>query len=218
VQLTGKAPLRVESRTADDDKVVRLSVVTQVPTLPEAFLEQLRSDDREAKAILFDRYAAHVRRILTRLLGNDPEVNDVLQDVFMAAYSGIHRLQDARALSGWVTQITVFTARNHIRRKNRQQLIGFLGFESLPDVSVNQVPEEIGDALRATYAVLSKMRTDHRIAFALRYIDGMELADVAAACGVSLATIKRRLNSAHATFIKLAQKLPALQEWIGGAV
>lgn len=197
--------------------MVQLSVAAEMPIVPEEFVEQLRSDNREAKAILFDRYVAYVRRILLRVLGHDPEINDVIQDVFMAAWSGIHRLRDARALSGWITQLTVFTASNHLHRRKRRELIGFLGFDSLPEVAAQQVSEEIGAAVRATYAVLGKMPTEQRIAFALRYIDGMELVDVAAACGVSLATIKRRLRSAHTTFIRLGRKHPALHEWMVGA-
>jgi RNA polymerase sigma-70 factor (ECF subfamily) len=48
----------------------------------------------------------------------------------------------------------------------------------------------------------------------LRYIDGMELTAVAQACGVSLATIKRRLSRAQVTFSALAARQSVLVEWL----
>jgi RNA polymerase sigma-70 factor, ECF subfamily len=64
------------------------------------------------------------------------------------------------------------------------------------------------------YRVLDALDTDQRIAFALRFVAGMELTEVAASCGVSLATIKRRLSRAQINFAALAKREPALAEWL----
>ena len=72
------------------------------------------------------------------------------------------------------------------------------------------------EALRATYAVLEKLPADERIAFALRFVEGLELTQVAEACAVSLATIKRRLAKAEARFLALAGRQPALEPWLSG--
>jgi RNA polymerase sigma-70 factor (ECF subfamily) len=64
------------------------------------------------------------------------------------------------------------------------------------------------------YAVLNRMPADDRIAFALRYIDGMELTEVAAACSVSLATVKRRLRRSEARFLKAARSHTLLEKWV----
>ena len=53
-------------------------------------------------------------------------------------------------------------------------------------------------------------------AFALRFVDGMELTEVAAACETSLATIKRRLARAGARFEAAARRQPVLEEWLEG--
>ena len=55
---------------------------------------------------------------------------------------------------------------------------------------------------------------DKFIAFALRFVDGMELVEVAEACEVSLATIKRRLARAQAKFTNIARTYPVLHEWL----
>jgi hypothetical protein len=54
------------------------------------------------------------------------------------------------------------------------------------------------------------------VAFALRYFDGMELTDVAQACCVSLATIKRRIARAEEGFRNGALGVPALATYLEG--
>jgi RNA polymerase sigma-70 factor (ECF subfamily) len=73
-------------------------------------------------------------------------------------------------------------------------------------------------AVQAVYTVLGDLPTDDRIAFALRFIDGMELTEVAHACQVSLTTIKRRLARAERRFITKARRFPELAQWIEGGL
>ncbi len=93
----------------------------------------------------------------------------------------------------------------------------FVAPEELPERGVEPHDALATETLRATYRVLERMGSDERIAFALRFIDGMELTEVAQASRVSLATVKRRLNRAHTQFQELAKSEPALAEWLGGA-
>ena len=71
---------------------------------------------------------------------------------------------------------------------------------------------ETHEAVRATYRVLDAFPEDERIAFSLRFISEMQLTEVAAACRVSLATIKRRLARAEKRFVEAARNHPALCE------
>ena len=80
--------------------------------------------------------------------------------------------------------------------------------------SVDDVARE---ALRATYRVLDRLTVEERAVFTLRYLDGMELTQVAVACDCSLATVKRRLSRAMARFAALATHEPALGPWLGHA-
>ena len=66
------------------------------------------------------------------------------------------------------------------------------------------------------YRVLDVLPVDERIPFALRFIDGMELTEVAAACDVSLATIKRRLARSEKRFVAVAARYPELGPWLEG--
>jgi RNA polymerase sigma-70 factor (ECF subfamily) len=216
VLVTAKHVFRSELQLVESGPAPQLAAAEEQAAFIEELVARLRTGERAAKATLFDRYASHVLRVLARVLGQDAELPDLVQDVFTAAFSGIGRLRDPAALSGWLSQIAVFTARKHIRTKRRRRLIALLGFDAVPEVAVESVPVEVNDALRASYGVLERMSADERIAFALRYIEGMELTEAAAACGVSLATIKRRLGRARQRFLELAHDQPVLRDWVEG--
>ena len=72
------------------------------------------------------------------------------------------------------------------------------------------------EALDHSYAILDTMPADERIAFSLRFIDGMELTEAATACGCSLATIKRRLAKAEKKFLDSARADSVLSGRIEG--
>ena len=91
----------------------------------------------------------------------------------------------------------------------------FLPFSELPEPELPPADFEGSQAMQAVYRVLGKLDTDQRIAFALRFVAGMELTEVAASCGVSLATIKRRLSRAQSSFATAAALEPALADWLG---
>jgi RNA polymerase sigma-70 factor, ECF subfamily len=181
-----------------------------------ALVEGLRAGQPAAIAAFHARYSALVLRLLGRVLGAEPELADLHHEAFVRALEAIHSLDDPRALTAWISGVAILTARKAIQRRVRRRWLLFRPPEALPELAA---PERGGDALealRATYAVLDRLPADERIAFALRFIDGMELTEVAAACGVSLATIKRRLARAEAEFTTRARQSAVLCDWIEG--
>jgi RNA polymerase sigma-70 factor, ECF subfamily len=179
-------------------------------------VDGIRRGDPGARAALYDRHADHVHRVLYRTLGLDRDLADLHHDVFVRALTSLPRLEDPSALKGWLTMIAVHVARSAIARRRRWSWLWFLPAEELPEVDAGAASGEVLDALRATYAALDRLPVDERIAFALRFVDGMELTEVAAACDTSLATIKRRLARAGARFEAEARRRPALEAWLEG--
>ncbi len=184
------------------------------PESDELLVLALREHHPDAGTQLFDRYAPHVRRVLVRVMGPDSEILDLVHDVFVTALESVHRLVDPKALRAWLTQIAVFTARARIRRRVRGRILRLLPFTDMPEPELPPADFEASQAMQAVYRVLDKLDTDQRIAFALRFVAGMELTEVAASCGVSLATIKRRLSRAQGTFAAAAALEPSLSEWL----
>lgn len=181
-----------------------------------ALLAALKVGHPGAVAAFYDRFTTHVQRILLRVLGADRELADVHHDVFVRALGSIGDVIEPAALKAWVTQVAVFTARTCIQRRSRRWWLRVLPPDEVPETEAPSASGEVHQALKATYAVLEKLPTDERIAFALRFVEGMELTEVARACDCSLATIKRKLQKAEKRFVALASRQPVLLDWLEG--
>jgi RNA polymerase sigma-70 factor (ECF subfamily) len=179
-----------------------------------AVVAALRAGQAAGGAALYDRHHEHVRRVFVRLLGPGVELRDLVQDVFVSAIDSIHRLEHPEALRAWLGGIAVHRARLEIRSRARRRWFPLFAREDLPEHEAPLSTPELDEAVRATYLVLGRLRADDRIVFALRFIDGRELAEVARMCGVSLATAKRRLVRARARFVSAARNYPALGDWL----
>lgn len=179
----------------------------------------LRGDPAAASA-LYEQYRGLVERTLVRILGFDSELADAVQETFIRALGSSRLLRDPQALPSWMMRVAVFTASDLIRRRRRRR---WLQFFAEPQDVIDREGElvfsaesdlEARQALRDAHAVLAGLPVDERVAFSLRRLEGMELKDVAHACGCSLATIKRRLVRAEKRFLARAQRYAALEKWL----
>lgn len=177
-----------------------------------ALLDALREGRSGAAAALYDRFASYVYGLLLSLLGSDPEVRDLQQEVFLQALQRIETIREADRLKAWLGSVAVNSARSLIRKRSRWRWLQFMGPESLPTRAAPVADEETLEVLRLTFEVLDLMPANERIAFSLRFVEQLELTEVAEACGVSLATAKRRIVKAERRFLALAQTRPPLRE------
>jgi RNA polymerase sigma-70 factor, ECF subfamily len=178
----------------------------------------LLAGDLNAKAAFFERYAPAVERLITRLIGFDREIPDILQEVFVHALASIHGLRNPASLKPWLLSIATHCARHTLRSRSRRAWLHLFvdaDEEALHEPVAGSSDPDAAETVRAVYAVLGSMPADDRIVFALRYIDGMELAEVATAVSVSLATVKRRLRRSEKRFVRSARKHPLLEAWVG---
>ena len=179
-----------------------------------ALVAALKQKHPGAMEALYDRYASLVQRVLIRVMGVDHNLSDMVHEVFVEAYTHIRSIKDGSRLQAWITSIAVFTARGRIRRRSRRRVFWMNEVGELPDIPTNECAPEDREALRMTYQILDSMPADERIAFSLRFIEGMELEETAQSCRVSLSTIKRRLNRAQGRFVAIAHRYPVLRSWI----
>jgi RNA polymerase sigma-70 factor (ECF subfamily) len=172
----------------------------------------LREGRAGATAALFDRHGRRIARLIFHVLGPEAESEDVLHEVFLRALEGIGSLEDPSRLGSWLSSIAVLTSRELIRKRARWGWLRVFGDGA--DVAAPQPSEEVSEALRAAFSVLREMPTDERVVYALRFIDGMELVEIAEALSLSLSTTKRRLKAAQKRFAALARREPALVPWL----
>ncbi len=207
----------VRLRPVTEESVAGADVTSLAARLDDAALvHALRRGDQSAAGELFDRFAPRVRRVILRVLGADQDLPDLVQDVFVHALRDIDKLAEPAAVSGWLVGIAVNVARRTIRRRTRWRWLRPTAPEELSEVAAPGIDNAASEQLRAVYSILDQLPVDERVPFALRFIEGMELKEVARACDVSLATIKRRLKKAETSFRARAKRHPALLERLGG--
>src|SRR5215207_10492930 len=81
----------------------------------------------------FRDYSSYVAAIALRLLGRDAEVEDVVQDVFVAAMGKLPPAHEPRAVRGWLATVTVRMAGRRLRRR---RLLRFLGLDDAPEYAL----------------------------------------------------------------------------------
>lgn len=147
---------------------------------------------------VFRRYSPYVARVALRLLGNDSEVDDLVQDVFLEAHRGLSSLREAGALGGWLARICV---RRATRRLRRRRLLALLSLDTVAErdlpFDISASPEQRAEVARL-YRRLDQMPVAERVAWLLRHVEGESLDDMVALCGCSKSTVQRRLRSAEA--------------------
>ncbi len=164
-----------------------------------------------AAASLLDRYGAMVERLLRRVLGQDPDLEDLVQDAFASILASVGQVRDGAAVKGWIASVAVHTAHRAIRRR---KLTRWLAVFHPAEEAVTIPAHEPRAALHRVYELLDRLPVEERVAFTLRYIEEMSLEEVAEASGVSLATVKRKLSRAEARFLAAARADATLRTWL----
>ena len=146
---------------------------------------------------MFRAYSPYVAAIAWRLLARDDEIEDVVQEVFLRAVSGLREMRAPEAIKGWLAVVTVRVARRRLRARKVRTFFGFgsaIDYESLP--SKDATAHDIA-VLGEVHAALANVPVNKRIAWLLRYGAGESLEQISVACGRSLATTKRWIAEAQ---------------------
>jgi RNA polymerase sigma-70 factor (ECF subfamily) len=208
LQYHGRSGVSASPVLERDANVVPFAPIVQDDA---ALVYALKQGDAHAPSLLFDRYGSHVQRVLARMLGyGEPERADVLHDVFVRALERIGDLKNPRALKSWLTGMTVFTAQEWIRRRKRAGPLH--APEDADRREATSVAPEAMEAVRSFYAVMDRFNGDERAVFILRFVEGMNLNEVAEACDISLSTARRRIGRADQRFRQMLGEYPALLE------
>ena len=176
-------------------------------------VEALREQDLAAAGQLYDRYATNVRGLCHRLLGADTELDDVVQDVFLAAITSIHRLREPSLLKSWLLGIAVGKVRDGLRARWRRRWLVFHPFDELPEHPAAE-SDSPTDVVREIKALLDHLPPEERLALLLHRLEGLSLDEAAQASNMTVSTFKRRLTRAETKFIQRAERRPALADWL----
>lgn len=170
----------------------RLRLITAPPSEPAVSVVPTDLDGA------FRAYARYVGSIALRILGRPEDVEDVVQDVFLDAQSGLATLRDPGALKGFLATLAVRKSVRLLKRRRMRRFFGLDdGFDYAQLADTAATPHEralVGEV----YRLLDELPADARSAWVLRHVEGEKIERVAELCGCSLATAKRRIAAAHA--------------------
>ncbi len=205
----------------DQMKAPRLDRNAQIAYLPSATLADaddttlvrgLLDGDPRATREAWRRFGPMVRRILLRTLGPESELEDLSQEVFITFFDRVKTLRDPRTLTAFIMSITAFKIRHHLRWRWLRRWLVLPGQVEKLDLRTFQPNAEAREALARFFKILDKVNAVDRTAFTLRFVEEMELREVAVALDMSLATTKRRLARTWKRLSVLVRNDPALGE------
>ncbi len=156
-----------------------------------------RASSHDEVARAFRMHAAAIAARGMVMLGSAEEADDLVQEVFLRAFRAIGSLSDPAAVRSWLLTIAAREALRRLRKRKFSRL--FWGthdvdFESLADPSASQeIKLQIGTLFRA----LDRLPAELRVAWVLRYLENATSEAIAAECGWSLSTTKRRIAKAQ---------------------
>lgn len=185
-------------------KVPREEPIALAPVAPVSvgeLAERIRRGDAWAEEAFYRRHVAGVRAVVRRLLGTSMDAEDVVQDAFVTAFEVWGQLRDPEHAGRWL--LTIAIRKTH-RRFRKRRLLRLLGLDRTTDDATLESlgrSDATGEA-RAELALLDRalqnVSASERVAWMLRYVEGMSLDEIAQACECSLATTKRRISVVNA--------------------
>jgi RNA polymerase sigma-70 factor (ECF subfamily) len=161
-----------------------------------------RQGDNTARAALFKRHLRMLRQRVHRLMGPDPDAEDMVQEAFLRAFANLNRLVDPQAFPAWLSKIAVHLVNHRLRRRKLLRRLGFQPgadrAEVMDTVAAPGLSPAIATEARRVYALLDELPAEARVAFLLRHLEEMTVPEVSAQMGLSERTVKRRVALAEA--------------------
>jgi RNA polymerase sigma-70 factor, ECF subfamily len=168
----------------------------------EVIVERVRAGEGALYEILLRRHNQRLYRTIRAILRDDRDVEDVMQQAYIDAYTHLDQFRGAAKFSTWLTRIAV----NRAIRTSRGTGGGLaLVPPADPDRAIEQAPAPLIDPEHAMYghelkvvleSLIEQLPEQFRLVFVMREVEGLSTADTAACLEVNEETVKTRLHRA----------------------
>ena len=166
-----------------------------------------QAGDKRAFELLVIKYQRKVERLLSRIIRNQDEIQDVAQESFIKAYRALANFRGDSAFYTWLYRISVNTAKNYLVSQGRRAptSTGYdaeeaEGFEDAVGLRDNATPDallmskQIAEIVNAT---IDKLPEELRTAITLREIDGLSYEEIAQIMDCPIGTVRSRIFRAR---------------------
>ena len=181
---------------------------------------QARDGNRPAFDQLIDRYQGDIHRMIYYRIRARMDAEDLTQDVFIRAYRSISRLREPNRFRSWLYTIAVNRVNDYLRKKRVRSI--FKSTDDGPDVQpdtdrLRDQPEALEQVLKEDFwrqvgRIAEKLSRMEREVFMLRFLDNLNINEIARILKKSESTVKTHLYRALAKFKKEKSLRQFLQE------
>jgi len=175
--------------------------------IDQQLVERAQRGDQRAFGLLVAKYQRKLARLLSRMIRDAAEVEDVTQEAFIKAYRALGNFRGESAFYTWLYRIGINTAKNHLVAQGRRAPTtteveaedaegfddaGLLRDEDTPErlLQTKQIAETVNTAMEA-------LPEDLRTAIVLREIDGLSYDEIAEVMNCPIGTVRSRIFRAR---------------------
>ena len=170
-------------------------------------VERAQMGDKRAFEMLVEKYHRRLLRLLSRMVRNQDEVEDIAQETLIKAYRALPKFRGDAAFYTWLYRIGVNTAKNYLA--SRKKTMATVSEQMSDDedegsdrfaVEDNSTPESELLSKQVAYAVndaIEALPEELRTAITLREIEGLSYEEIAEAMGCPIGTVRSRIFRAR---------------------
>ena len=153
-------------------------------------------------------YRARIFRFLMASLGDRDLAESLTQDCFLRAYSARHQFRGDASITTWLTRIALNLVRDHLRsrrmrfwHKTRESAVDLVDISDwVPDPNASAETAMLQrERVKQVWKVVNELSRQQRAVFVLRFVEEMELQEIAETTGMNTSTVKSHLYRALRT-------------------
>jgi RNA polymerase sigma-70 factor (ECF subfamily) len=168
---------------------------------------RVQAGDKAAFDLLVLKYQRKILRLLSRMLRDQSEIEDVMQEAFIKAYRALPQFRGDSAFYTWLYRIAINTARNWMASQTRRPSSSSLyqsedgeTFDEIDNLTDNNTPESLLASREIAESVnesIQALPAELRTAIVLREIEGLSYEEIAQAMGCPIGTVRSRIFRAR---------------------
>jgi RNA polymerase sigma-70 factor (ECF subfamily) len=185
--------------------------------IDQLLVERVQRGEKKAFELLVVKYQRKIIRLLSRLIRDGAEIEDVAQEAFIKAYRALPQFRGESAFYTWLYRIAINTAKNHLVAQGRQPTVtdrpddgDSETFDETDQLSDINTPESVlasRQIAETVNAAMLDLPEELRTAIQLREIEGMSYEEIAEAMNCPIGTVRSRIFRAREA---IAQRLRPL--------
>ncbi|MGA3015328.1 MAG: RNA polymerase sigma factor [Bacteroidales bacterium] len=160
----------------------------------------IRNGDHPAFRKLVEMYQQPAYRLAFRILGNEEEARDSVQESFIKLWQKIDSFDPSRAFIPWMYRVLVNTSTDRLRTLKRHAMISIdMALQSLETLLQNDsdVPTDNHDLAIMIKGIADMLPEKQRLVFILRDIEGMSSEEVESIMELNESSVKSNLYHAR---------------------